>query len=296
MLSPAPTSPDNQLTYTFDDRHWRVRGLEKQLSCERLRVNLLGEETNKLVCYLACVSRLLPRPLSVLIQSSSAAGKTSLLEGTLQLMPPEAQLRWSALTSQSLYYLGRDELKHKILAVAEEEGVREASYALKLLQSKGRLSLAMRREIDVKSRPAKQWRGKPALHVKNEVYLPATSRPFRVPLLHPSVFPRVTRRPGWSSDQREPSLWSSAAGSTTPPPHDPSSSQSWTVRHGQQVGHSSTAPLFRVVRPFTFRRIDPCASSSVNRCPAMRVIPRDAPPSWTVICCGWRRITMLPAR
>ena len=50
-----------------------------------------------------------------------------------------AQLRWSALTSQSLYYLGRDELKHKILAVAEEEGVSEASYALKLLQSEGRL-------------------------------------------------------------------------------------------------------------------------------------------------------------
>ena len=58
-------------------------------------------------------------------------------------MPPEAQLRWSALTSQSLYYLGRDELKHKILAVAEEEGVSEASYALKLLQSEGRLTLAV---------------------------------------------------------------------------------------------------------------------------------------------------------
>ena len=53
---------------------------------------LVGEETNQLICYLACVSRLLPRPLSVLIQSSSAAGKTSLLEATLQLMPPEAQL------------------------------------------------------------------------------------------------------------------------------------------------------------------------------------------------------------
>lgn len=246
MIPPTPTENDAQLTYTYDDRHWRVRGLEKQLSCERLKVNLLverralvhvdtldlyaararraflqeaaaelfveeatlkqdfghvfldlelrqnalirervarhrqpeppvmteheraaalellqdpqllariaadyaacglvGEETNKLVCYLAGVSRLLPRPLSVLIQSSSAAGKTSLLEATLALMPPEAQLRWSALTSQSLYYLGRDELKHKILAVAEEEGVSEASYALKLLQSEGRLALAV---------------------------------------------------------------------------------------------------------------------------------------------------------
>ena len=38
--SPA-TEHASQLTYTFDDRHWRVRGLEKQLSCERLKVNLL---------------------------------------------------------------------------------------------------------------------------------------------------------------------------------------------------------------------------------------------------------------
>ena len=36
----------------------------------------------------------------------------------------------------------RSELKHKILALAEEEGVAEASYALKLLQSEGRLSIA----------------------------------------------------------------------------------------------------------------------------------------------------------
>ena len=114
-----------------------------RITADYAACGLVGEETNKLVCYLACVSRLLPRPLSVLIQSSSAAGKTSLLEATLQFMPPEAQLRWSALSGQSLYYLGRDELKHKILAVAEEEGVSEASYALKLLQSEGRLSLAV---------------------------------------------------------------------------------------------------------------------------------------------------------
>ena len=29
------------LAFTFDDRHRRVRGLENQLSCERLKVNLL---------------------------------------------------------------------------------------------------------------------------------------------------------------------------------------------------------------------------------------------------------------
>ena len=236
-------NPDS-LTCTLSDRHWRVRGMEGQLSCDRLRVNLLvecrelvhvdtldlyvhrqrklfikeaaaelycdeavikqdlgqlllalealqeqlirqsaghrepevppmtdrqrseamelledpqllrrifedyeacglvGERVNKLVCYLACTSRLLPRPLAVLVQSSSAAGKTTLLEGTLGFMPEEAVERASALTGQALYYMPRGGLKHKILSVAEEQGATQASYALKLLQSEGALRIA----------------------------------------------------------------------------------------------------------------------------------------------------------
>ncbi len=49
---------------------------------------------------------------------------------------------YSAMTGQSLYYMGTGHLKHKILAIAEEEGVAQASYALKLLQSDGKLTIA----------------------------------------------------------------------------------------------------------------------------------------------------------
>jgi len=38
------------------------------------RCGVVGEETNKLVCYLAAVSRKLDEPLAIIIQSSSAAG------------------------------------------------------------------------------------------------------------------------------------------------------------------------------------------------------------------------------
>ena len=37
---------------------------------------MVGEETNKLVGYLAVTSRQLEAPLAVMVQSSSAAGKT----------------------------------------------------------------------------------------------------------------------------------------------------------------------------------------------------------------------------
>jgi len=103
---------------------------------------LVGEENNKLISYLACVSRRLKQPLAVLIQSSSAAGKTTLMDAALGFVPPEEQIKYSAMTGQSLYYMGGTNLKHKILAIAEEEGVSQASYALKLLQSEGKLRLA----------------------------------------------------------------------------------------------------------------------------------------------------------
>ena len=103
---------------------------------------VVGEQTNKLVGYLACVSRKLDKPLAVVIQSSSAAGKSSLMDAVLDFMPEEERVQYSAMTGQSLFYMGESELKHKILAIAEEEGVRQASYALKLLQSQGVVTIA----------------------------------------------------------------------------------------------------------------------------------------------------------
>jgi DNA primase catalytic core len=103
---------------------------------------LVGERTNKLVAYLAATSRKLDQPLAVLVQSSSAAGKSALMEAVLALMPAEDRVKYSAMTGQSLFYLGNGDLKHKILAIAEEEGAARAAYALKLLHSEGELTIA----------------------------------------------------------------------------------------------------------------------------------------------------------
>ncbi|MGQ5525635.1 hypothetical protein ACUHMQ_20615, partial [Chitinimonas sp. PSY-7] len=103
---------------------------------------IVGEATNKLTAYLAATSRKLDRPLAVVVQSSSAAGKSSLMDAVLAFMPPEETVRYSAMSGQSLFYMGETNLKHKILAIAEEEGASRASYALKLLQSDGELTMA----------------------------------------------------------------------------------------------------------------------------------------------------------
>jgi hypothetical protein len=110
--------------------------------CDFEKCGAVGEETNKKVSYLAAVSRLLPKPLAIVVQSSSSAGKSSLMEAVLDFMPEEQREQYSAMTGQALFYMGQKDLKHKILAVAEEEGASRAAYALKLLQSEGVLKIA----------------------------------------------------------------------------------------------------------------------------------------------------------
>jgi len=117
-------------------------GLLERITDDFGRTGLVGEETNKLVGYLAAVSRKLGDPLAVIIQSSSAAGKTTLMDAVLRFVPPEERVQYSALTGQSLFYMEAAKLSHKVLAVVEEEGAERASYALKLLQSEGELTIA----------------------------------------------------------------------------------------------------------------------------------------------------------
>jgi len=116
--------------------------LIKKLDASFSEAGIVGESTNRLAAYLTATSRLLAKPLAVIIQSTSAAGKTTLMEAVLAFFPSEHQVKYSAMTGQSLYYLGEKNLKHKILAIVEEEGAEKASYALKLLQSEGELTIA----------------------------------------------------------------------------------------------------------------------------------------------------------
>jgi DNA primase catalytic core len=106
------------------------------------RIGLCGEETNKLVGYLAAVSRKMDEPLAVLIQSNSAAGKSVLMDAILEMAPEEDVERYTAMTGQSLYYMADSSLRHKILSIAEVMGAERAGYAIKMLQSEGKISIA----------------------------------------------------------------------------------------------------------------------------------------------------------
>jgi len=153
-LAPADELP--KMTETERDEALAL--LRDPQLCDRILADfdaagIVGEETNKLVGYLASISRKLDDPLAVIIQSSSAAGKTSLMDAILAFVPDEERIKYLAMTGQSLFYMGETNLKHKVLAVSEEEGAERAVYALKLLQSEGELTIASTGKDPATGRP-----------------------------------------------------------------------------------------------------------------------------------------------
>jgi DNA primase len=104
-------------------------------------LGFVGEEKGKLLAYLIGLSRKLPKPLSGIVISSSAAGKSTLTEMVEQLVPPEDVLFYSRLTPQALYYMCHN-LTGMLLMLEERSGGEGADYSIRTLQSRKKLKLA----------------------------------------------------------------------------------------------------------------------------------------------------------
>jgi len=100
----------------------------------------VGEEINLKLGLLMSISRLLDKPLSVIVQSSSGSGKSFLLNALCDITPPESLIFMSKLTPSSLYYM--PDLRHKLLCVDESHGSEGSLYPLRTLQSNHKLVLA----------------------------------------------------------------------------------------------------------------------------------------------------------
>lgn len=77
----------------------------------------VGEDLNKQLLYLCASSRKLDDPISVMILSQSASGKSFLVESVKKLIPPEDVVAVTSLSDQALNYI--DDLVHKFLVLGE---------------------------------------------------------------------------------------------------------------------------------------------------------------------------------
>jgi hypothetical protein len=103
---------------------------------------MAGEVVNAKRLYLIGTSRLLPKPMNVVIKGPSSAGKSELRRGVLKFFPPSEIIACTAASEKSLLYNGRD-FRHKIVSMAEAVGGRERNFQdllLRELMSEGRIS------------------------------------------------------------------------------------------------------------------------------------------------------------
>lgn len=135
--APAVAVPDGDRLEAL--RLGRSAGLVDELQRDFGKLGIIGEETNRILLYLAMTSRKMDDPLAVQILSSSGAGKSHLQDAVLSLCPEEDLIKLTSLTGQALFYKGEDSLRHKCLAIAEVAGAEGARYALRNLISDRKL-------------------------------------------------------------------------------------------------------------------------------------------------------------
>jgi hypothetical protein len=114
--------------------------LVERILADMESLGTVGETRAKLMTYLIAISRKLEYPLSGILGSQSAAGKSGIAELVEALCPPEEVVWYSRLSPMALYNMGADYLKRKFVMVEESTGSRLAEYPLRVLQSRHKLT------------------------------------------------------------------------------------------------------------------------------------------------------------
>ncbi len=111
-------------------------------------LGVAGEGELVATIYLVGVSRLLPKPLSVIVQAPSSTGKSYTVEKTTSPFPPETIIHATSLTANALYYMPPGSLRNKLVVAGErsrrqDDDTAEVTRALREMQSAGRLTKAV---------------------------------------------------------------------------------------------------------------------------------------------------------
>jgi DNA primase len=105
----------------IDDAMEILRGsdLFERILADIESTGVAGEDDLKLTIYVVMTSRLMDKPLSVIVQGASSSGKSFIIETGAKLMPPEAVVQAHDFTDQALYYLPVGSLEHKVVVSGE---------------------------------------------------------------------------------------------------------------------------------------------------------------------------------
>jgi len=133
--SPLPEDIKEAAEALLNDPYMLKRFLDicKALGC-------VGEDDVLTMLFLAMTSRLLKKPVNLIVKGASSAGKNFVTQTVAKLIPPDAINIISSLTPKALFHLDAD-LSYTILVVAEAPGSDEGIYPLRTMMSEGEIVL-----------------------------------------------------------------------------------------------------------------------------------------------------------
>jgi hypothetical protein len=100
---------------------------------------LAGEGPNAKLLYLGLTSRLLDRPVSIVVKGTSSSGKSYTVATVLRMFPKSAYIERTGLSPKALAYSDED-FRHRTIVLFEVEGMSdEGEYLLRSLLSEGRI-------------------------------------------------------------------------------------------------------------------------------------------------------------
>jgi 5S rRNA maturation endonuclease (ribonuclease M5) len=101
---------------------------------------LVGETKNVKLLYLCLTSRVLPKPVSVVVSALSSTGKSYLASSILQFFPPDSYIDFTSMSEKALCYF-KQSLSHKFVYIHEAPGMEEEyqNHLIRVLLSEGRI-------------------------------------------------------------------------------------------------------------------------------------------------------------
>jgi hypothetical protein len=138
LTDSGPATPDPDVSADADAL-LRDPNLDSRFVASGEQDGLVGQRDGLMIVLLVFISRLLMHPISLIVKAALAAGKNALVDAVVRYMPGLAVLKISDLSPKALQYMGSEDLRHRVIYIAEHEGGREAEDAMRVMMSEGEL-------------------------------------------------------------------------------------------------------------------------------------------------------------
>jgi|GEM_PF-786442 len=128
------------LAWKHSERIAREIDILDEFSKDLLKLGVVGEVNQAKLLYLAMTSRLLDKPVSLVVKGPSSSGKSYVSQKVLEFFPDTAFYALTATSEKALIY-SDEELSHRFLVLYEASALNSdfGAYVIRTLLSEGRI-------------------------------------------------------------------------------------------------------------------------------------------------------------